>query len=85
MTQVYFHCSSSRGVRTHRFGQAVSDLAEARDRAAYAARKTGANGLCVSATILMTSYSFSPSHSCSARRTEGQVARKAFGLPPLAS
>jgi hypothetical protein len=34
MTQVYFHCSSSRGVRTHRFGQAVSDLAEARDRAA---------------------------------------------------
>jgi len=33
MTQVYFHCSSSRGVRTHRFGQAVSDLAEARDRA----------------------------------------------------
>ena len=38
MTQVYFHCSSSRGVRTHRFGQAVSDLAEARDRAACIVR-----------------------------------------------
>ena len=34
MTQVYFHCSSSRGVRIDRSSEAVSDLAEARDRAA---------------------------------------------------
>ena len=33
MTQVYFHCSSSREVRIDRSGEAVSDLAEARDRA----------------------------------------------------
>jgi hypothetical protein len=34
MTQVYFHCSNSREVRIDRSGEAVSDLAEARDRAA---------------------------------------------------
>jgi len=34
MTQVYFHCSSSRTVRIDRSGQAVNNLAEARDRAA---------------------------------------------------
>jgi hypothetical protein len=34
MAQVYFHCSSSGGVWVDRSGQAVSDLAEARDRAA---------------------------------------------------
>ena len=34
MAQVYFHCSSSGGVWIDRSGQAVSDLAEARDRAA---------------------------------------------------
>jgi len=33
MTQVYFHCSNSREVRIDRSGEAVSDLAEARDRA----------------------------------------------------
>jgi hypothetical protein len=38
MAQVYFHCSSSRGVRVDRFGAAVSDLAEARDHAACIAR-----------------------------------------------
>ena len=38
MTQVYFHCSSSRGVRIDRSGEAVSDLAEARDRAACIVR-----------------------------------------------
>ena len=32
MTQVYFHCSSSREVRMDRSGEAVSDLTEARDR-----------------------------------------------------
>jgi hypothetical protein len=34
MAQVYFHCSNSREVRIDRSGEAVSDLAEARDRAA---------------------------------------------------
>ena len=34
MAQVYFHCSNSREVRIDRSGVAVSDLAEARDRAA---------------------------------------------------
>ena len=38
MTQVYFHCSSSRGVRIDRSGEAVSDLNEARDRAACLVR-----------------------------------------------
>jgi hypothetical protein len=38
MTQVYFHCSSSGGVWIDRSGQAVSDLAEARDRAACIVR-----------------------------------------------
>ena len=38
MAQVYFHCSSSGGVWIDRSGQAVSDLAEARDRAACIAR-----------------------------------------------
>ena len=38
MTQVYFHCSSSRGVRIDQSGEAVSDLAEARDRAACIVR-----------------------------------------------
>ena len=71
MAQVYFHCSSSGGVWIDRSGQAVSDLAEARDRAACIVRslimERGA-----AATIPMTSYSFSRSHSCSARRTEGK-------------
>ena len=34
MAQVYFHCSNSREVRIDQYGAAVSDLAEARDRAA---------------------------------------------------
>ena len=34
MAQVYFHCSNSREIRIDQFGAAVSDLAEARDRAA---------------------------------------------------
>jgi hypothetical protein len=38
MAQVYFHCSNSREVRVDRFGTAVSDLAEARDRAAGVVR-----------------------------------------------
>src|SRR6476619_2874375 len=38
MAQVYFHCSSSGGVWIDRSGQAVSDLAEARDRAACIVR-----------------------------------------------
>ena len=38
MTQVYFHCSNSREVRIDRSGEAVSDLAEARDRAACIVR-----------------------------------------------
>ena len=38
MTQVYFHCSNSREVRIDRSGEAVSDLAEARDRAACVVR-----------------------------------------------
>ena len=38
MAQVYFHCSSSGGVWVDRSGQAVSDLAEARDRAACIVR-----------------------------------------------
>ena len=38
MAQVYFHCSSSREVRVDQFGAAVSDLAEARDRAASVVR-----------------------------------------------
>ena len=38
MAQVYFHCSSSREVRVDEFGEAVSDLAEARDYAACVVR-----------------------------------------------
>ena len=38
MTQVYFHCSNSRGVLADRHGAAVEDLAEARDHAACAVR-----------------------------------------------
>ena len=38
MTQVYFHCSSSREVRVDQFGAVVSNLAEARDRAACVVR-----------------------------------------------
>jgi len=38
MAQVYFHCSSSGGVWIDRSGQAVSDLAEARDRASCIVR-----------------------------------------------
>jgi hypothetical protein len=38
MAQVYFHGSSSRAVRVDRFGAAVSDLAEAHDRAACMVR-----------------------------------------------
>ena len=38
MAQVYFHCSSSREVRIDQSGIAVSDLAEARDRAACVVR-----------------------------------------------
>ena len=34
MAQVYFHCSNSREVRIDQSGAVVSDLAEARDRAA---------------------------------------------------
>ena len=36
--QVYFHCSSSREVRVDQFGAVVSNLAEARDRAACVVR-----------------------------------------------
>ena len=38
MAQVYFHCSNSREVRIDRSGEAVSDLSEARDRAACIVR-----------------------------------------------
>ena len=38
MTQVYFHCTNSWEVRLDRSGEAVSDLAEARDRAACIVR-----------------------------------------------
>ena len=38
MAQVYFHCSSSRDVRVDQLGVIVSDLAEARDRAACVVR-----------------------------------------------
>jgi hypothetical protein len=38
MAQVYFHCSSSQGALIDRRGAAVSDLAEARDRAALVMR-----------------------------------------------
>ena len=38
MTQVYFHCSNSREIRVDQFGAAVSNLAEARDRAACVVR-----------------------------------------------
>jgi hypothetical protein len=38
MAQVYFHCSNSREVRIDQCGAAVSDLAEARDRAACVVR-----------------------------------------------
>jgi hypothetical protein len=38
MSQVYFHCSSSGGVWIDRSGQAVSDLAEARDCASCIVR-----------------------------------------------
>jgi len=38
MAQVYFHCSNSREVRIDQFGAAVSDLVEARDRAAAVVR-----------------------------------------------
>jgi hypothetical protein len=38
MTQVYFHCSSSREIRVDQLGAAVSSLAEARDYAACVVR-----------------------------------------------
>ena len=38
MTQVYFHCSNSREIRVDQYGAAVSNLAEARDRAACVVR-----------------------------------------------
>ena len=38
MAQLYFHCSNSREIRLDQFGAAVSDLAEARDRAACVVR-----------------------------------------------
>jgi Domain of unknown function (DUF6894) len=38
MTQVYFHCSSSREFRVDQFGAAVNNLAEARDHAARVVR-----------------------------------------------
>ena len=38
MTQVYFHCSNSREVRIDQSGAAVSNRAEARDRAAGVVR-----------------------------------------------
>ena len=38
LRQVYFHCSSSREVRVDQFGDVVSSLAEARDRAACVVR-----------------------------------------------
>ena len=38
MRQVYFHCSSSREVRVDQLGAIVSNLAEARDRAACVVR-----------------------------------------------
>ena len=38
MAQLYFHCSNSREIRLDQFGAAVSDLAEARDRAACLVR-----------------------------------------------
>ena len=38
MSQVYFHCSSSGGVWIDRSGQAVSNISEARDRAACIVR-----------------------------------------------
>jgi hypothetical protein len=34
MTQVYFHCSNSKGVLVDRCGAVVEDLVEARDQAA---------------------------------------------------
>jgi hypothetical protein len=37
-TQVYFHCSNSREVRVDQRGAVVSNLAEARDRAAVVVR-----------------------------------------------
>jgi hypothetical protein len=38
MAQVYFHCSNDREVRIDQAGALVSDLAEARDRAATVVR-----------------------------------------------
>ena len=74
MTQVYFHCSNSREVRIDRSGQAVSELAEARDRAVgivrcNATRKTGATGPYMSTTPTTRSSCF-PSPSSSASRTK---------------
>jgi len=79
MAQVYFHCSSSGGVWIDRSGQAVSDLAEARDRAACIVRslimERGAEDWrdwVVHVSDDSDDDSFSRSHSCSARRTEGK-------------
>ena len=38
MSQVYFHCSNPQGVLLDRYGAAVCDLAEARDRAVCVVR-----------------------------------------------
>ena len=38
MAQVYFHCSNDREVRIDQAGALVSDLSEARDRAATVVR-----------------------------------------------
>jgi hypothetical protein len=38
MAQVYFHCSNAREIRVDQAGALVSDLTEARDRAATVVR-----------------------------------------------
>ena len=38
MTQIYFHCSNSRGVLVDRYGAAIEELIEARDHAACVVR-----------------------------------------------
>ena len=38
MVQVYFHCSNTEGTLVDRYGAAVANLTEARDRAAQIMR-----------------------------------------------
>ncbi|MHC2409741.1 hypothetical protein ACVJGC_002332 [Bradyrhizobium diazoefficiens] len=79
MVQMYFHCSNTEGTLIDRYGTAVANLTEARDRAAQIMRSMiltpGAEDwrdwvIHVSAATTARRFSTSPSPPCSASRIE---------------